>query len=112
MRDLARRPPSRGPPSLISRVVPATMAHDQQNNEDAWRDQGPSLGKLSEGLQAPQGESETAGPPLAGPPRLSAGQWFAREERKAIDAYVQDRELEVVVILEGTDTSTGSTVQV
>lgn len=44
--------------------------------------------------------------------RLSAGQWFAREERKAIDAYVQDRELEVVVVLEGTDTSTGSTVQV
>lgn len=39
-------------------------------------------------------------------------QWFAREERKAIDAYVQDRELEVVVILEGIDTSTGSTVQV
>lgn len=44
--------------------------------------------------------------------RLNAGQWFAREERKAIDAYIQDRELEVVVILEGTDTSTGSTVQV
>ncbi|CAM9642783.1 unnamed protein product [Ascophyllum nodosum] len=42
---------------------------------------------------------------------LSAAQWFAREERKAIDAFLQDRELEVVVILEGTDTATGSTVQ-
>lgn len=89
----------------------------------------PSLGKLSEELQAPQGESEASAfgsPPLnssgsghasvggglGGGDRLSAGQWFAREERKAIDAYVQDRELEVVVILEGTDTSTGSTVQV
>lgn len=43
---------------------------------------------------------------------LTPAQWFAREERKAIDAFLQDRELEVVVILEGTDTSTGSTVQV
>ena len=89
----------------------------------------PSLGKLSEKLRAPHGESEASAsgsPPLhssgsghasvdgghGGRERLSAGQWFAREERKAIDAYVQDRELEVVVILEGTDTSTGSTVQV
>lgn len=45
-------------------------------------------------------------------PRLSSAQWFAQEERKAVEAYIQDRELEVVVILEGTDTSTGSTVQV
>lgn len=86
----------------------------------------PSLGRLSEGFQAPQGDPEapsSRSPPLdmsgsvdasagASCMRLSAGQWFAREERKAIDAYVQDRELEVVVILEGTDTSTGSTVQV
>lgn len=53
---------------------------------------------------------------MAGPgvpaPTLTPSQWFAKEERKAINAYIQDRELEVVVILEGTDTSTGSTVQV
>ncbi|CAM9659452.1 unnamed protein product, partial [Ectocarpus fasciculatus] len=89
--------------------------------------EAPALGRLSEGRQAPQGDLENN--PIGSPPvlsgsgdasggtgggraRLSAGQWFAREERKAIDAYIQDRELEVVVILEGTDTSTGSTVQV
>lgn len=93
-----------------------------------------SLGKVSEGSTLGQGdleagrarlhsraaspgspppESSASGQTAGSPgPTLSAAQWFAREERKAIDAYVQDRELEVVVILEGTDTSTGSTVQV
>ncbi|CAM9709886.1 unnamed protein product [Scytosiphon promiscuus] len=101
-----------------------SFAADKPNVE------APKMGRLSEDFEAPQSESETAGGPAVGSActglpgnlasggaaavggaRLSAGQWFAREERKAIDAYVQDRELEVVVILEGTDTSTGSTVQ-
>lgn len=84
----------------------------------------PSRGKPSEGFQSPPREAESkqlnssgsgyasAAGRTGGGVRLSAGQWFAQEERKAIDAYVQDRELEVVVILEGTDTSTGSAVQV
>ncbi|KAG5190243.1 hypothetical protein JKP88DRAFT_175800 [Tribonema minus] len=42
---------------------------------------------------------------------MDAKLWFAQEERRAIAAFVKDRELEVVVIVEGIDTSTGSTVQ-
>ena len=128
-------PPARPPRDHISSM--AYPFHGQQPPRDGTEGFGldraakeaPSLGKLSEGLQASQGDLQglpTGSPPLdcsvsvdpstvcggGGGARLSAGQWFAREERKAIDAYVQDRELEVVVILEGTDTSTGSTVQV
>lgn len=42
---------------------------------------------------------------------IDAKLWFAREERKAINVFLKDCELEVVVIVEGIDTSTGSTVQ-
>ncbi len=33
--------------------------------------------------------------------------WFAREEKSAIQAYILDRELEILIILEGIDTTTG-----
>ena len=118
--------------SLSLRRRPQQPSPERVTTERSKDREIPSLGKLSEGFQAPQGQSEApaVAPAFGSPPldlsgssidasassgggvRLSAGQWFAREERKAIDAYVQDRELEVVVILEGTDTSTGSTVQV
>ncbi|CAM9267867.1 unnamed protein product [Ectocarpus sp. 8 AP-2014] len=119
-----RRPPERM--ASIMRVGGGGVGEDCADDFAADRSkEAPALGRLSEGRQAPQGGLET---PIGSPPvlsgsgdapagngggraRLNAGQWFAREERKAIDAYIQDRELEVVVILEGTDTSTGSTVQ-
>jgi hypothetical protein len=55
-------------------------------------------------------------PTLASPPSpvseaMTANTWFAREEKAAIQAYMLDRELEVLVIVEGIDMSTGSTVQ-
>ncbi len=37
----------------------------------------------------------------------SASEWFAKEEKSAIQAYILDRELEILVILEGIDTATG-----
>ncbi len=39
--------------------------------------------------------------------RASANKWFAKEEKAAIQAYILDRELEILIILEGIDTTTG-----
>ena len=83
----------------------------------AARSNSPGWGSPSSSNHATAAATASAGGSAAAAaaspaPRLSPAQWFAQEERKAVEAYIQDRELEVVVILEGTDTSTGSTVQV
>ncbi len=39
--------------------------------------------------------------------RISTNEWFAKEEKGAIQAYILDRELEILIILEGIDTTTG-----
>eukprot|EP00904_Undaria_pinnatifida_P013732 jgi/Undpi1/948/HiC_scaffold_10.g04412.m1 len=82
----------------------------------AARSNSPGWGSPSSSNHATAAATASAGGSAAAAaaspaPRLSPAQWFAQEERKAVEAYIQDRELEVVVILEGTDTSTGSTVQ-
>ncbi len=38
---------------------------------------------------------------------VTANMWFSKEEKSAIQAYILDRELEILIILEGIDTTTG-----
>lgn len=97
---------------MPSRSMAAALSRSQT---PASRPGSPDLGLPSSANHAAASAAATAAAAAgAAPqgPRLSSAQWFAQEERKAVEAYIQDRELEVVVILEGTDTSTGSTVQV
>ncbi len=38
---------------------------------------------------------------------VASNMWFTKEEKSAIQAYILDRELEILIILEGIDTTTG-----
>ena len=97
---------------MPSRSMAAALSRSQTT---AGRPSSPGLGSSGSANHPPAAASAAAAAAAAAAPpgpRLTPAQWLAQEERKAVEAYIQDRELEVVVILEGTDTSTGSTVQV